>query len=185
MEEVLEKESKKMLGKRFWSILMLVVASLLVVGMVLCYFIPKSFAPAINTPAYVKVYSPNSDGVVYNKDSNEYNKIMALYKGSFKVTIMDAMLNGKLSASGDYVEKYQSNPKSLESYAIELCYDDEQTIKDYNGSYSTYLSIVITVTNTTDLSEVKVYYMNTTSSSRVNYTTSAHQSALYDYLSNL
>ena len=147
MEEIIENQEKKAkISKKIWSIVMLCVASLLVVAMIVVCFVPKSFAPLYNKPSYVKVYTSNNDGVVYNKNTDEYEKIMTLFKDSFKVTIMDALLDGYLAENGEYVEKYQYDPKSSGSYAIELCYDEEQKINSsYKGTYKTYLSVVVVV----------------------------------------
>lgn len=189
MEQAENKEiQKKPVSRKVFSIILLCVASLVVVGMILCYFIPKNYAPAFNQPESVKVYTKtDSAGRVYHNDSEVYNKVIALNNDSFKVTIMDALLKGRLSDGGEYVTKTQSNPKSLGDYAIELCYDSEQTITDkaYEGEFKTYLSIMIVVKNTSELAVVNVYYMSNSSMSRVNYETYAHQSALYDYLANL
>ena len=192
MEQAENKEiQKKPVSRKVFSIILLCVASLVVVGMILCYFIPKNYAPAFNQPESVKVYTKtDSAGRVYHNDSEVYNKVMELCTDSFKVTIMDALLKGKLSDGGDYdthSSGTKSNPKSLGDYKIELCYDSEQTITDkaYEGEFKTYLSILIVVKNTTELSVVDVYYMFNTSTSRVSFETYAHQSALYDYLANL
>ena len=187
MEQENQEIQKKPASRKVFSIVLLCVASLVVVGMILCYFIPKNYAPQIATPDYVKVYSSNSDGKKYDKGTAVYEKVMTLYNESFKVTIMDALLKGRLSDGGEYVTKTQSNPKSLGDYAIELCYDSEQTITDraYDGESKVYLSVVVVVKNTTELAVVNAYYMSNSSMSRVNYETYAHQSALYDYLNNL
>lgn len=196
MEEVIKNENKKNLGGKIASIAMLCVAGLLVVAMVLCYFLPKSFAPEIATPSYVKVYVKDKyDGLTYYSGSQEYNKIMELYNDSYKVTVMDALLTGNLSKSGELVSKTQSTPKSLEDVAVEFYFAEPQTIKvngkDAQVSTNKYLTATLVVSNTSELTETKLYYLyyNTSSGSSKtysyhNYTSYAHQSELYNYLAN-
>jgi|GEM_PF-7096241 len=186
MEQTAENQ-KKPVGRKIGSIILLCVASLLVLAMVLCYVIPKNFAPKISTPDYIKVHTSSLDGTVYNKGSEQYNKIWSYYNDSLKVTIMDALLTGNIAESGEYVEKH-SNPKTSSSNYIELCFSDgEQTISDgaYQGSYKTYISMVVSVENTKELTKADVYFMTSTSTSWVRYQTYAHQASLYDYMQSL
>lgn len=178
------ENEKRPIGKKIWSIALICVASILVVMMVLCYVIPKSFAPKIESPDFVKVYTETSQGKTYNKGSEVYDKIVALYSDSFKVTIMDALLTGNFASSGEYVEKH-ANPRSLNTNYIEFGYNgEEKTIADsgYQGSYQTYISVIVGVQNTKELTQTTVYYMTTSSASWVDYQTNAHQSALYEYI---
>ena len=184
MEQTVENQKKPM-GRKIGSIVLLCVAAVLVVAMVLSYFIPKNFAPAVAEPDYVEVYTSTSQGKTYNKGSEVYNKIMALHNDSFKVTIMDALLTGNIAESGEYVEKH-SNPRSSNTNYIKFGYNETKTIGSaYHGSYPSYDAIIVVVAETNQLTSTNVYFMSTPTASWVNYQTYAHQSALYNYILSL
>ena len=207
-KEVFEMEAKKVeksqtapqnggKGKRVTSILLLVLASILVVLMVLINIVPKNFAPKLEKPNSIKVYTDNlgSDGREFDSGTEEYKKIMSLCDDGFKVTIMSALVQGKLFESETLTQSTVSNPQTKGNVTIQFVYDEPQTIvvngKQAETSLSNqYYVATIVVTDSTDLETATVYYNYYTSNSssttsRYNLTTYAHFSALYNYLQNM
>ena len=200
MEEVLENEKvKKPIGKKITSIVMLCVAGILVLSLLLCYFVPKSYAPELNRPDFVKVYTSSGTYMGdYNKNSEVYNKILSLYDESYQVSIMDSLLTGNLGYKGELVSPASSisNQKTKGEIAIEFCYNEVQTIKvngqDADVATNKYIVATVVLNNSTELAQSKIYYLyyNSSDNSSKTYSyhyfdTLAHQSALYNYIKGL
>ena len=208
----IEKEVVKTgLAKRIIAISLLVLCTLIVVGVTLCSFVPKSFNPGLNDPAYIVVHTKDSsspaNGSTYQKNSDEYKELMKLYNDSFETTIFGALFQGKAFEGVTEAEGYKSL-NSLSGPYLEFNYTESQTIY-INGktfdefaderearegikpivSNSSYISCVIEVSNSTSLAQINVYFKyrdtGTNNYSYIRLLTYAKQASLYDYIENL
>lgn len=206
-----EEVVKSGLGKKIASILLLVFCSLIVVGVTLCSFLPKSFNPGLNDPSYIVVHTKDSsspaNGSTFEKDSDGYNELLKLYKESFETTVFGAMFQGKAFEGVTEKEGYKSI-SSVSGPYLEFNYTESQTIY-VNGktfdefaaereardgtkpivSNSSYISCVIEVKDSDTLTEINVYFKykdtGTNEYSYIRLATYAKQSALYEYIENL
>lgn len=183
------------------SIVIVALIAIFAIGTLVLAVTPKNFNIGLNDPTSIKIHTSNqsiNDSKWY-KDAEDgvYNKIMELYNNSFKTTLLNAMFKGVLVESASIKEGGYQYFNKLDNY-IEFQYTDLQTIKingkTYNPSNSAinknYVSVIIEVKDTNSLSQVNAYIRhggeNTNYSySRINFTSYANQSALYDYITSL
>ena len=196
-EEVTEK--KPGLASRIISIVLMVIFAGIAILVIFASFLPKNFNPNLNDPTFIKIYQSDTQsasyGTVYGENTEEYKKIMELYNDSFKTTLMSALFQNKLGEKVTVKEGYKSL-SSLSGTYIEFFYNESQNImldgQEYKAeivSNTSYIRVVIEVLDTTDFSQINVYfkYRDTGANnySYVRFLTYARQAELYDYIEKL
>ncbi len=185
--------------RKILSIIAIVLLGVIAAGVIACSFIPKQFNINLETPDYVVVWKDGvSEGVTYLKNSEEYNQILEKYNASFKSTVLSSMFQGKLFASPNIVDSYHTlNLSTLisdDAIFIEFRYDTVKTVKFNGEEYSDssdnkYVSIMIEVLDSQNLSEIKAYVRygeaGTNNYSYYRYTTYAVQANLFDYINEI
>ena len=204
-------EGKRSIGKLIFSISLIAICSILVIGITLCSFLTKNFNPGLNDPDYIVIKTSNtsssSNNTMYSKNTDEYKKLMELYNNSFETTLFTAMFQGISVESVSEQEGYKSL-SSLSGTYIEFNYTSSQTMyvngqsfddfakerQDKTGtrpivSNTDYISVFIEVKNTTSLTEVLLYFRyrdtGTNNYSYIRLKTYAVQNELYDYVESL
>lgn len=184
--------------KRIISIVVSSIVLLFAIFVLVSAFIPKNYNFNLAQPDRITIY--NSDGAQvtsYDKDSDDYNKIMELYNKGFKTSFMQGFFQGKGFKKVQTVDSTKSfNSSSIKNVEntifIEFNYTDEQQT-DKHGcdvkletSEQTYRHVVIEIKNSQILSTVNAYIIKgddiSSTYSYIRYTSYASHHALYDYL---
>lgn len=205
--------------KTILSIVLLAVLASLMIGITMVNLLKKDFLKPTglkNTePAYVKVYKKASqDYEMFEKGSEEYNKIMELYNDSFSESIMNLIFNGKLKEDVTVTNKTQSSlltsvvAKATSTIYVQFCYNTPQEMmlngevyKNTANNSQKYLSLLMEVRETTEMEAITIYVERanpktiggethyTPYSDRIyssyRYNTFAKQADLYSYLEEI
>ncbi len=182
--------------KRIISIAIVSIIFALCVGVIVSACVPKNLNFGFTEPQSITIYKEGAiNGNTYQKGSDEYNKIMDLYKKSFKTSCLSAFFQGKgfnKITTIDSTKSVSSMKTGSNGISIEFTFAEDQNV-DYHGadlkldaSEKTFRSVVIEVKNTSKLSQVNAYLLNVnnTDVSYVSYVSYASQVNLYEYLTN-
>ena len=189
----------KIIAKKFVGITLLLALVAVIVTVAVLAFVPKDYNFGFNDPVTIEMHtadssSPNNKRLL-QKDSEEYNEIMKLYKESFGSKVLTSLLQGKLNRQVEVTEGYKSISSLTGPYLV-FCYESSQKLvlngKEYKAeivSDSNFIEVVVEVKNTTNLTEINAYfkYRDTglNNYSYVRFSTLAAQSNLYNYIENL
>ena len=191
--------------KKTIAIISVVVLALLVAATVILAVIPKNFYDPIKNHdqiSFIRVFK--GDGTcqefyrnsVDETDKEVYDKLIELHEKSLKENILVSMFQGALSFDGSIkTEAFTSdtfNDQLATSTYIEFNYTEEQLLKYnektfYNGDGETvtYRKMVLEVTSSGYMEEVKAFVSESDYSTKHNVRFLAHQSELYKYIQSL
>lgn len=190
------EQNKPKTARRIVSIILLAVIALLSFTIILFAFVPKNFDVGLNAPALVEIHTGKSGPAeVYQSTTDEYKKIMELYNESFKTTLLDSMLQGKLFSGPTAKEGYMPESLITGTYLV-FTYSEPQKIKingkDYKAniiSDTEYIKVYVEVGNSSNLAEMNAYFAykatGTNNYSYVRVCSFAKQAKLYEYVNNL
>ena len=196
-------KEKSSISKKIFSIALIVVCAIIVVGVTLGSFLPKSFNPGLNDPTYIVLHSStnsSAEGLAFEKAKDkQYEEILSLYKQSFETTFFGALFQGKAFDGVVEQEGYKSL-NSLSGTYLEFNYSESQVIR-INGktleeagitpmvSDTNYRSVIIEVVNSESLAQINVYFKynasGTSNYSYIRFLTFAKQTSLYEYIENI
>lgn len=134
--------------KKISKIIAYSLLCLIVVGIGLMAIIKKDFSPNIKLPSYeeasiqIKQENPSkSDGLGKKSD---YDTFVKEYENSFKLTILYSLFSGEISRE-QKVEYLKSKPSTYSSIVVDITYTTEQTLmcngKVYNEGSGTKTEI--------------------------------------------
>ena len=184
--------------RKITSIALLVLASVIMIGVVLMSTVKKDFNYGFNAPQLITLHTSSTsninNGATLTKDTETYNKFMALYNDSFKTTLLGAMFQGRLGAGVTAKEGYKSLSSLTGTYA-ELFFNESQQLKLNGKKYDAkivtntdYISVVVEIKNTSSLGETVAYIKyrdtGTNNYSYIRFVSYASQANLYDFVEN-
>ena len=201
-EYQVETKTSAGVGKKIFSIALIVLCAVIVIGVTLGSYVTKSFNPGLNDPTYIVIHSSSNSSVnnsTYGQNSEEYKKLLSLYKDSFETTVFGALFQGN-AFEGVTEKEGHVNLSSLTGTYLEFNYSDSQVIK-INGktlkeagitpmvSNTNYRSAVIEVINSESFTQINVYFKYSDSGinnySYIRFLTFAKQASLYEYIQSL
>lgn len=128
----MKKKTKKI--KIIISVVLLLV-SIITATLVTFNFVKTSYMININTPSRIIVYyNKDINNLVFEKNSNEYNKIYSLVDDSHKQTILTSLFEGNLLKK-ESIEKIASRQIDFSGIKISFVYDTPQIVKFKNKTY--------------------------------------------------
>lgn len=195
-----EKKQKnhKLFWKRFAAVAVIVVFAAIIAAVSLCSLLTKSYDFGFNDPTFIRIHTSNSSSSNNNRaffaGQDEYKKLLDLYKKSMQTKVITALFQGKLGEAVTAKEGYKS--LAISGAYLEFNYNTEQKLylngQEYNAniiSDESYYTIVIEVTNNTNLAEVNAYFKYKTTGSGnysyVRFASFAAQADLYNYIENM
>ena len=197
--EIVQEKQSKHIAKKLLSLTIIGILVAVIITISLMALLPKNYNFNLAEPTTISVHksdsSSSSSGELYYKDSEQYKKIMNLYKESFKTTIFTALIHGKAGDKVSAKEGYKA-VSSISAPYIEFYYETSQKLvlngKEYKPeiiSDANYIDVIIEVKDSTTLTEVNAYFLykdtGTNRYSYVRFSTFAIQAELYDYIESL
>lgn len=146
--------------------------------------IPKNFNFGFKEPYKLQVSTSSTNMQYVEKSSEEYGKIMDLYKNSYLTSTINALFSGKAFSGKEFKEE----PNSVSSirsngYCLVFNFAEKQTLNEETTYTKEYDTVYIQILDSTDFTQINAYMLNSENSySYFKYTTYASQADLYNYL---
>lgn len=184
------------------SIISLVVALTIVV--VLLAVIPKKHYDPMNWDYDSATIYKDKSNAMLDKDDPEDKKVLEKIKELYEKSLKDSILSSMFQGTGSYSASVKEKATSVSDLydksgvtSIVFDYDEEQVLQMYGEEYMhqlpasaskqiKYYSAVLVLTDTTSFEEATLYLITNVDKSKSEYCIKflAHQSELYDYISD-
>lgn len=179
--------------KKLGTLITLGAVALVAMAIIILYFAPVSYMPALTAPGHIIVYQSQSTSATLTANQETYNKVWAEYQNSFKQNMLSAIFAGQTNGvqnqtlSGEL--RTTQNAPNFSTYLV-FNYDTAQSIVVSGHKQNVLIDQVqieveneVGYTNTTvyfrqvsDPNEKKTYYF---------MTTLANQNSLYKLITGL
>ena len=155
--------------KKVSKILAYVLLGVIAVTVILCAIIKIDFKPEINVPSFA------SNGITIEKmdgdyaedglnNEQDYNKFIANYNNSFKLTILYSLFSGKIGSK--LQRKHIASRPSFTGYKVTFVFDEDQIltedgkevpVADNSNEPIKYTKIIFSVEKSKGLEEKAIY----------------------------
>lgn len=189
-----------MKSKKIISIVVSSIVLLFAIFVLVSAFIPKNYNFNLAQPDGVTIFKADgTQATTYDKDTDEYNKIIDLYNSGFKTSFMQSFFQGKAFKKVQTVDSTKpfntDSMKNVENtifiafkYSVAQQTDKHGCDVSFTTAENTYNYVVIEIKNSQILTSTNAYIITGnyigSSSDKIRYTSYASHHALYDYLND-
>lgn len=179
--------------KKLGTLIALGVVAVVALAIIVLYFMPVSYMPALSQPSHMIVYKSSSQSATFSPSDEKYNDIWGEYQNSFKQNMLSAIFAGQTSGIQNQTSSGElKTTKNAPSFSTKLVFNYDTAQKIVVGGHAQNVlidQVQIEITDGVGYSDAKVYFRQVVEvGAQVTYyymTTLANQSSLYETISSL